>query len=197
MSLLVESIRIENRKIFHLEYHQARMDKARREHLGLREPIPLSSSIQTPAETGIFKCRVIYSEKIETVSYEVYKRRKIKSLRVVKDGFIAYSYKWEDRKRLIELYEQRGNADDILIAKNGWATDASAANIVFFDGKIWFTPEKPLLSGTTRERLLKEGIIQAKRISIQDIPFYQKARLINAMIDFDAEADIAIDRIYL
>ena len=69
-----------------------------------------------------------------------------------------YDLKYFDRKIFDDL-KKNIKADDILIIKNGFITDTSIANILFFDGKKWITPKKPLLKGTVRERLLRMKLI--------------------------------------
>jgi 4-amino-4-deoxychorismate lyase len=93
------------------------------------------------------------------------------------------------------MFDKKGLADDVLIVKNGWITDTSFANILFFDGKRWLTPEKPLLKGTQRENLLRQGLIFQANISPASLPDFSKARLINAMIRFEDEIDVKIGRI--
>ena len=84
---------------------------------------------------------------------------------------------------------------EILILKNGLITDVSFANIAFYDGKGWYTPDSPLLKGTKRAYYIEKGLLIEKRISPADLPKYQKARLINAMLDLEDSHDILIGNI--
>jgi 4-amino-4-deoxychorismate lyase len=77
------------------------------------------------------------------------------------------------------------SCDDILILQNGYLTDASYANLAFFDGKIWYTPRTPLLAGVRRQFLLDSGRIQTADIRKDDLPSFTSVSLINAMIDLD------------
>lgn len=63
-------------------------------------------------------------------------------------------------------------------------SDTSIANIAFFDGVKWITPNTPLLQGTTRTRLLDEGKIYEAEISLELIPQFKKIALMNAMVGF-------------
>ncbi len=74
--------------------------------------------------------------------------------------------------------------------KNGFVTDTSYANIVFWDGGKWITPTSPLLHGTARDRLLDSNQITEAEIAIDDLKNYSKAKIINAMIDMDEGYDI-------
>jgi 4-amino-4-deoxychorismate lyase len=69
-----------------------------------------------------------------------------------------------------------------LIVKNGFITDTSSANILFYDGRDWVTPSTPLLMGTCREKLLRGGKIREENIKRDDIYKFKHFRLINAMI---------------
>jgi len=184
MYRLVESIKIENGLIFNLEYHQERMDRSVYNLTGGKNSIKLSSELSVPREYtgGLFKCRVVYDKSIELVEFIPYTPRTIGSLRIVHSD-IDYSCKYEDRNTLNELFNCRGGCDDVLIIKDGCVTDASSANITFYDGSRWFTPARPLLAGTKRSRLLKEGFLAEKDISVDDIKGYTHASLINAMVE--------------
>jgi len=100
------------------------------------------------------------------------------------DDTIEYAMKYANRERLDALFAQRGDADDVLIIKNGFVTDTTIANIAFFDGKRWLTPASPLLEGTTRQRLLDEAKIVEEEIRIQDVARFKQVALMNAMVDF-------------
>ena len=87
--------------------------------------------------------------------------------------------------------------EKIVIVKQGFITDTSYANIVFFDGHKWFTPVSPLLKGTKRTFLLDKKIIEETEIRIDDLEKFKKARLINAMIDFEDKVEILVENIIL
>ncbi len=108
---------------------------------------------------------------------------------------LFYSDKWENRKKINELFAQKGNCDDVLIIKNGWVTDSSYANILFFDREQWWTPSTPLLAGTQRAKLLEEKRIFERPIRPSDLKKYQSFKLVNAMIPFDLAKIIPISHI--
>jgi len=182
---LFETIKCYNGKLFNIEFHQARFEKAQKEYFGIKPKINLNEKIEIPefAKKGLFRCRVTYSKQIEKIEFIPHQYREIKSLKLVEDNEIDYSYKYADRQRLNQLFEMRGNCDDIIIIKNGCITDSTFANIVFFDGKTWLTPDTPLLPGTQRSKLLVERKILECRITLSDIEKFEKAGLINAMQD--------------
>jgi len=194
---LFETIRIQDGVIYNLKRHSQRMNHSRKLLLGCKDFIDLKNFITIPEafSKGKIKCKVVYSAEIENISFEPYTPRSIHSLKLIDCNSIIYNHKFCDRKLLDELRRKRDQCDEILIVKNGSITDTSFSNIVFFDGLNWVTPLRPLLHGTMRSYLLAEGYILEKEISVNDLRYYQKARLINAMLPLDSGSDIEIDNI--
>lgn len=197
MHQLIESIKLKDGILQHLEYHQARLDYSMKELYPMAPAISLSEHLQIPenCQHGIFKVRVVYSNQIERIEFESYQARSIKSLRVVHAPVIDYHLKFLDREILHELYGLRRDCDDIIIVRNGLATDSFFANLLFFDGKKWFTPSTPLLKGTMRQILLDQGKITEKEIREEDICSFQKVGLINAMLDFETMPVIPVSQV--
>ena len=77
---------------------------------------------------------------------------------------------------------QRGDADEVVIVKNGLLTDTSYSNIALFDGQRWVTPRHPLLQGTMRQSLLDTGQLVERDIRDDEGGRYEKVSLINAMM---------------
>ncbi len=198
MSLLIETICIENGVAQRLELHQERMDRSQCELFNHRDKLDLHSSIHIPQEytTGKVKCRVIYDRTIRSVEFEPYTLKPIGSLQLVTDDLIDYSYKYRDRSQLNSLLRLKGSADDVLIIKNGRITDTSFGNIVFCRQEKWFTPLHPLLAGTRREFYLQNGVIETSEVTLNDLGSFDQARMINAMISLKDSSPIPIDRIY-
>ena len=208
MSQLVESLLVKNGWFYNLDLHEARMNSAMAKMFHTTEFVELEDVLyskltqwmETKGDdiiTGKVKCRVLYEREILDVEFAPYVMRIIKTLKVVYDDSIDYSIKTADRSALNKLYEQRCDCDDILIVKDGFVTDAWAANVLFFDGKEWFTPRTPLLEGTKRRLLLNLEMIKEADIPVEDIKTYQKIRLINAMIDFEDEVDVACENVVI
>ena len=183
MCRYIETVRIENGRIFNLKYHQQRLERTL-EHLGSRAALDLAEILSDcPQTEGIFKARILYDAGgLVEKSYAPYSVRKIGSLKPVEDNDIEYGYKSADRSRLEALRAQRGDADEIIIVKNGLLTDTSYSNIALFDGIRWVTPKHPLLNGTMRQSLLDSGELTAVDIPAADFYKYRKAALINAMM---------------
>lgn len=199
MCQLLETIKCKNGKLYLLDEHNLRMNKARRAKFERSDKIDLTKIISVPEECkkGLFRCRVIYSENIEKIEFLPHQIREIKTLKLVRSETVQYKFKFADRNKLNELFDKRGICDDILILKNGCITDSFTANPVFFDGKIWWTPDTPLLEGTQRAHLIKKGNISVCRITPNDFSKYSKVGLINALQDFESMPIIPIAEIYV
>ncbi len=157
----------------------------------------LEKSTTIHSRSEIFKCRIIYSKQIEKIEFIPYQLPKIQSLKILVDDQIEYNHKYLDRDQLDHLYRQRGDCDDILIAKNGLITDTLFANTVFYNGVDWLTPAKPLLKGTQRASILEKGIIKTADIRVEVLKSFEKVRLINAMIRFEDEFEMEVESLVL
>ena len=196
MCQYIETIRVIDGCVCNLAYHEERMNRTRKEMLGLTEPLHIADLLQSvslPMECS--KLRFVYDkEGIHDITCTPYTRKEIRSLRLVFDNKINYSYKSTDRSALNELKKQQGDCDEILIVRDNHLTDTSYTNIALYDGEQWFTPSTPLLCGTMRQRLLDCGLLQEREISVSDIHNYQYISLFNAMISL-GEIILPIDRI--
>ena len=181
-TLLLETIKIEDGEVFNLSYHQARCDESRKALFNSTDRLDLSSLIQAPSK-GLYRCRILYNEKIHSIEYIPYSPKEIHTLKIVSSD-LEYDHKYANRDALNKLLQLHTDIDDILIEKHGYLTDTTIANIAFYDGKQWFTPEKPLLKGTIRAKLLDEGFLHTRKIKKEDLKNYTQVALMNAMIGF-------------
>lgn len=184
MCLFIETIRIEDGKVYNLDYHIERFDRTRAAFWKGSAPIDLRTLVSPQSLEGIYKCRVVYGREIEEITYVPYQMRDVSSLRLVVADTVDYTYKSTNRENLNALYAQRKMADDVLIVKDGCLTDTSIANVALYDGKMWCTPSHPLLRGTKRAELLDKKIIVEKDIPQAHLGKYSKIMLFNAMIDW-------------
>ena len=184
MCLFIESIRIENGVIYNLPYHNERLNRTRNVFWKDCTPINLIDYIRMPHKKGIVKCRIVYEKEIKEIVYTPYSMREIDTLRIVHSDGINYTYNSTDRVELNRLYVGRGDADDVLIVRNELITDTSIANVAFYDGCEWYTPQTPLLKGTQRAFLLDRQIIKEKEITLKQLFTYSRVTLFNAMIEF-------------
>lgn len=197
MCQLLETIKCENGQLANLPFHQARFDHAREVCFGVCKPIELAKSIIVPpnCQTGIFRCRIVYSRNIETVEFIAHHPRKVNSLKLIVCDNIEYAFKFADRQKLQSLFAERGNCDDIVIVKNGRLTDSFTANTIFSDGQKWWAPNSPLLNGTQRAHLLSQGQISETEIRVADLPRFEKIGLINAMWDLGGMPTLQVGEI--
>jgi 4-amino-4-deoxychorismate lyase len=186
----LETIKANDGVIYHIEFHQLRLDTALN-----AKGIHNLHILLSPPSSGLYRCRVVYDKQNIQINYFSYVKRSVKSLKILIDDDIKYEHKYENREKIDSLFEKREECDDILIVKNGLITDTSIANIAFFDGVDWISPKKPLLKGTTRARLLKERKLILKDIRKDDLKAFTKAALMNAMIDFDIIAEDKIEEL--
>lgn len=196
---LLETIRTEKGEFSNLLFHQNRMNNSRKVLFNCKDEINLFSVLQNSSgkisDNKLYKCRIIYNSKIKKIEFIPYQIPEINSLKLVNCNEIDYSHKYLNRKQINLLLAQKDKADDIIIVKNGLITDSSTANLLFYNGCHWLTPAFPLLKGTQRAKLLEQEKILLADIRPSDLHNFQKARLINAMLRFEDETDIIIEKI--
>jgi 4-amino-4-deoxychorismate lyase len=183
MSQLVESIKILNGRCYNLALHESRLNRSRFEVFGISDKCHLMQYIQVPEaySYGLVKCRVIYDSDIREITYSHYQIRKIQSVKIVETENLNYEYKWIDRSQLDELFNQRCDADEIIIVNNGLVTDGYYYNLVFEKDGRFFTPKTPLLHGIQRASLFNKGKIEILDILGSDIAVFDKVHYINAL----------------
>lgn len=191
LPLLLETIKIEDGKVHNLSYHQKRCDQSRQTLFGCQDSIDLSSYIKVP-QIGLYRCRILYAEKFDSIEYIPYTPKEIHALKIVPSD-IEYSHKYANRESLDALLISNPNVDEVIMEKEGYLTDTTIANIAFYNGKQWVTPKKPLLQGTMRAKLIEEGYLHTKDITKADLHKYTQVALMNAMIGFKVLNHFNID----
>jgi 4-amino-4-deoxychorismate lyase len=194
MSLLLESIKLKDGEFYNLFYHEQRMNRALKFLCGAQEHFDLEEFLKRFdfPKHGLFKCRILYDDSSRDIEFLPYEYKTINSLRIIEHDRISYEFKYADRRGINRLYDLRKDNDDILIVKRGLVTDSSYSNILFKNGKHWYTPWSALLKGTTRAKLLERNLIREEEIRIEDIQSFESFKLINAMLEFDGpEIDVA------
>lgn len=181
-----------------LALHQERFDRTCRELFGISAGPSLAAmlavcSVPRHLRSGVVKCRVVYGPSgVEKVEYLPYATPKIGSLLAVEDNEIEYVYKFCDRSRLAALHDAAVNAGygDALIIRKGLVTDTTFCNVAFrLAGslpEVWHTPVAPLLRGTMREHLIKQGTVVPCDIPLESLRDgrYDRITLFNAMNGF-------------
>lgn len=201
----IETIQIKQKQAVRIEVHQQRVNHTLMHFYPTAKPICLKEEIErvlelypsptldSSQECNKAKCRLVYDAcGIKEITIAPYTMRQVRTLRLIDAGDTRYDYKSAIRVALNNLFEQRGNTDDVLLVKHGAITDTSICNIAFLHDNAWFTPSTPLLAGTHRATLLEQGIITEQFITIDDLQRFSRIRLFNAMIDW-GEIDLPIN----
>ncbi|MFO7573956.1 MAG: aminotransferase class IV [Bacteroidales bacterium] len=199
MSLLLESIRIEEGEVMNFDYHIDRMVRS-----------VIAAGYSTPASfpgkfipessvppVGLHKCRVLYNSEIVSCGVSPYYMKEIKTLKVIQASRPDYALKYADRSVLNGLLGMRGDCDDILIVSDDAITDASYCNVAFEKEGLWHTPEEPLLKGTMRQYLLDTGVIVEADIRLSQISNFGSIKLFNAMVPWERAWQIDIKNILI
>ncbi len=182
--MFIESIRMVNGRIMNLSFHQDRVDQTYALTYPEKKPIRLKQYLKIPASyrSGIYKVRIVYSEREVETQFHPYHMKQTSSLQLVYNDQIEYASKFLNRDALIGLYNQRNKSEDILIVKNNLITDGYYSNVALLKKDRWYTPSKPLLQGTRREQLLQQKRIVTADIRPSDLEQFSHISLFNAMI---------------
>ena len=94
MQQFVETIKIKDGKAQNLSFHQSRMCRTMR-HFFADAPVPALADVLSPTpDMQFYKARVLYDgQGVVDVQYAPYTMREIRSLKVVVDDRIDYSFK--------------------------------------------------------------------------------------------------------
>jgi len=196
---LFESICVENYQIKLSEFHQKRMDNSCLKLFNVKNKWSIKKIFESLKieSNQKYKLRINYSQSKYSISLKKYFKKKIRSLQCLELNDYSYDLKYTDRSVIDKNNKLKSLSDDILIIKNGFVTDSSYCNIVFFDGLSWVTPKFPLLKGVQRNFLLKNKKIFKKKIKVSDISKYKSFVLINSMTEFNTNDAVNINKINL
>jgi len=197
MCQFIETICYEQGRFQRIDLHNERCNRTRGVFFGLQPPLRLELFLSIPAhlKDETVKCRITYGIDIVSIEYDLYKLKLVKSLQLVSDNMIDYSFKCADRTRLNSLFQLRGQSDDILIVKTILIIDSSCANIIFRKEKEWYSQQNPLLHGTRIESYMRDGRVTPTLLQPKDLPLFSEARLVNAMISIENSPVIMIENI--
>ena len=188
--MFFETIKVVNGHMFNLDLHMARLTKTQR-YFFPNASLNISLIVPPECRTGLYRCRITYSQKIESIEFTPYIQRDIQTLTLINAPTINYSYKFCDRNTL-EALKKASGYDEIIIVKNGKITDTTFSNLVFKNTEGLFTPSTFLLPGTRRSELLQKKIIHETNITISDLHKYNQVFLINAIIGLEDKLSFTI-----
>jgi len=186
MSRFIESIKVEDQKIFLKELHQKRMNDTFL-YFGKECKIDIYSLFLNLEhdEDGLYKFRIEYdlenNFKTQIIPYVI---SELDDFELVIDDELDYRFKSADRTQLQKL-KDKSHADEVIIVKNNQITDNSYSNLLFLKDKTWFTPKSYLLNGVMRQNLLHSKEIKEAEITLDNIKEFTHFQLINALNNFD------------
>lgn len=186
MCRFIETIRIEKCKANNLFYHEQRVNETLNAVCSNTRAWKIEDILNRFDYNPdiVYKARIIYDiNGVVFSEASPYSMKTVKSLRLVTDDEIDYSFKYENRDCIDRLMQYKGNCDNIIIVRNNLLTDTSYTNIALWNGSEWHTPKHPLLNGTMRRYLLSESRIIERDISTDDIRKYRQISMFNSMID--------------
>lgn len=195
MSLLFETIKCQNRQLHNLYYHNFRVRWSLENLYGIIEDFDFQNIIEIPdwVGEGLYRCRVSYGEEISKVEFFEYEFKHPKFIQIDEYQSFKYDFKYEDRSRFQHLLKLYPKVDDVIITQNGLLTDATYANLAFFDGTKWFTPNTYLLRGTKREYLLDNQLLTEVEITVKDLKNFKRISFINAMRGLDLSYEFEVN----
>ena len=188
---LFETIAIIDGKPQNLDYHQARFEHAMRNYFQLAEVV------QVPAEhqQGLVRCRMDYSAHHFELTFFPYQPRQIQTLQCVYVDEIDYRFKYSDRSQLEAL--KNDQSDEVVIVHQGYVSDCTIGNLLFFKAGRWYCSEDYLLKGTQLSKLLDEQKVELIKLPISDLFRYEKVMIINALNSFENGQILPISNIKL
>ncbi len=183
MCLLLETICISHGRPLNLDYHRQRMKNSSQQLFPGYHPPDLEellSKLKPQSLKGNYRWRIVYGpDQLETEVLP-YNYKPIRYLKLIETN-IDYPHKFANRALLDSLHNKKGQADDVLLVKDGRITDTTIANIIFLKEGRLYTPNRPLLMGTALCRLLDEGRVTPMPIHPDDISQFEAYWLVNAL----------------
>jgi 4-amino-4-deoxychorismate lyase len=187
---LLETIAISDFNAPYIAFHQQRMDDSFLQLFHQPNPFRLEVMLKqiTVPTPHLYKWRILYGKDGVESSMALYEPRVIKKIAFHEIPIdFDYSLKYSDRSFFEQVKSQYSDCDEVVLLKNGFFTDSLYANLAIEikNEAQLFTPSTPLLAGTHRKRLLKEGILKEKRFNVEEISLVKKIVFINAMGEFE------------
>ncbi len=187
MCRLIESIAIQNGKALKLPYHEIRMNNSRKILFDANNDLVIRNlTVPLPYQKGKYKCRIIYGQEIEEITYIPYQERNFHRF-VIEEADFDYKYKFLNRDAINDYKNKYPKTVEVIFTKKGMICDSSFSNLIFknIQTKCWETPNTYLLNGVQRQYLLHQNMITEKKISIDDLRGYSHFMMINALLEFD------------
>lgn len=176
----IETIKVVDAHVMHLAWHQKRFDRTRKELFGDTSHCVLGEYLEPPLK-GTYRIRITYTDTILNVEYLPYIPRTLERFALVETQ-ISYAYKYANREALHASIPL--GVDDVIFTCKNQLMDTSIANIAILCDGVWLTPQKPLLQGTTRARLVASGFLKEAVLGREALQNGSKFAIMNALIGF-------------
>jgi len=187
-STLFETIKIENKKVANLNYHQKRVDLAFKNLFKTKPNFTLKDALKNHPTDNLYRAKIVYNKDgLQSCSYYIYSKKIIKTIALVEITDFNYNYKYTNRELFLHLQNSMPQFDEFLITQNGYLKDTTIANIALLDSStnFWHTPEVALLDGTTKERYINDNKLIKKMIHFRNLKNYTTIATLNAMVGFN------------
>ncbi|MDR2461430.1 MAG: hypothetical protein LBE38_11755 [Deltaproteobacteria bacterium] len=192
---LLETLKLKGGKYYNVPQHMGRIERAYAELLGSKPDFELKVILPPPPDDGFYRVRVPYPNKtgikVEIIPYSF---PKVKTLKIVYNEDLEYSFKYLDRGGLAKIKEGI-KEDDFVICRKGSLTDTSVSNVVLENEEGYYTPLGFLLDGVKRNLLIESGKVKVCPIGPGDVKKYRKLYFINAMIDLEDNISVLTENI--
>jgi len=184
MSLFFETIKVQNKIIYNIDFHNKRLNYTREQNFSTKTFLDLKNFISPPNDNTLYRYKILYDKNIKEVNFYPYTPKVINSFKIITSN-IKYPFKYANRTNIDNLFLKRSDCHDILIVdEDGFLKDTSIANIAIKKHGLWFTPKNPLLYGTMREKFIEDNILNPINIKVKDIENIDNFAIMNAMIGF-------------
>ena len=195
MYQFIETIQIKNQKPQNLFYNQKRVNDTFEKFFPSDFAFQLSQLISNfyVEENQIYKCRIVYSNKVEDVQITKYIPKIHSQFNLVEVHDFDYSYKYKDRTEIERI--KSSYKDEIIFVNKNKITDTSYSNLIFKDkeSNAWITPKNYLLNGTKRQFLIDNKKIQVREMQVNDLIYYSHFKLINSMLDLEESREYSTE----
>lgn len=190
---LFETLAVIDGKFRNLAFHQMRVNLAFNTFFKKNCTLDLNK-IEIPEiyRTGFYRCRIDYNPQTFKIGFFEHIPRQIRTFHCVQVENFDYCFKYSDRKRLDQLKILQ--MDEVIIINNGFVSDCTIGNLLFFKNGKWFSPRHYLLKGTQLSYLLAQDQVELTEIRAEDLFHYEKIMVVNALNPFDNARAVPISK---
>ncbi|MDP8170723.1 aminotransferase class IV family protein [Pasteurella skyensis] len=194
---LFETLAIIDGKVQNLPYHQQRVDYAIKHYFKRTQAVRLDQiftnfTLPRAFQKELVRCRIDYNATDFKINVYPYTPHKIDTFQCVYSQNLEYQFKYTNREQLTSL--KNTHCDEIIIINNGFVSDCSIGNLIFFKENQWYSSKHFLLKGTQLSYLLEQKKVKLIDIPYQKIVEFEKIMMINALNPFEENKGITISK---